>query len=470
MNQIQDLSRQLSSVSTMRNDFLISTRYHDALPSDNLALIVLRNLEFLLKEIQRRKTYIEVAWWKLLDECPTKVENLLTDLMNETRNRPEEFWKTVPNISFRDFSTLGPGRWLNDEIINYFIDKWCFRSRNTLGFGTFFAGTCLFQDNTSCLVAKRYLTVEDENRVKRCVIRRQRFLDLENWDTIFIPIHEGSSHWYSVRIDFVLKRIDIYDSLQETCIVNRQKPISKRKNTNIMLVLMWLTEILASMRGESVCLTNNPQSTWVCDPHSKVPFQPNAFDCGVHTLWHLKHVLEYREVNVGCRSNNDGLSFTNDMDCSSHIKQKQDDSHVEYRTRQDRKLNQRFKNAVKEATRAQIDHSPHVVGDIFPDIQRRVLASHPPAPPKTPSVEILELEDNDDDFLSDRAMDVDSETSAAGYPDDDTEGEILCSSQSSEEFNEEEFLHLAMNTSLQELFGADVEGVDSLFNFLPEEE
>ncbi|KAJ3963613.1 hypothetical protein EV361DRAFT_874710, partial [Lentinula raphanica] len=305
----------------MRKDFIKRIDNHDNVPSDSLALIVLRNLEVLLEEVQSKKTSLDAAWWTLLDNHPSRVEDMLTDLMNDIRNSAEPFWNALPNISFRDFQTLGVGRWLNDEIINHFIDKWCSQSRNTLGLGTFFAGSCLFEDRTSCLVAKDYLTYEDEQKVRRCVIRRQNMLALESWDSVFIPIHEGSSHWYSARIDFILRRIDIYDSLQETCLVNRSKPISMRKNTNLMLVrnliavkvLMWLTEILASMRGEPVLLENNLQCDWVCDPHSKVPFQPNAYDCGVHTLWHLKHILEYREVMVGPQSNKDGLSFTSNM-------------------------------------------------------------------------------------------------------------------------------------------------------------
>ncbi|KAJ3966095.1 hypothetical protein EV361DRAFT_954398 [Lentinula raphanica] len=294
--QLLELSRQLSSVGRMRNDFLFSIHCHTNIPSDN-----------------NKKIYLESTWWKLLDDSPFQVENLLSSLMNDIRNRPEGFWNAIPNISYRDFSTLGVGRWVNDEIINYFINKWCSNSSSTLGFGTFFAGCCLFEDKHSCLIAKRDLTAEDEARVRRFALKKQNFLALESWDSVFIPIHEGCSHWYSARIDFVLKRIDIYDSLQETCIANRQKPVSLRKNTNLMLVLMWVTEILSKMRGEPVCLTNNPQTPWVCDPHSKVPFQPNAFDCGVHTLWHLKHVLEYREVITGSRSKQDGLSFTSDM-------------------------------------------------------------------------------------------------------------------------------------------------------------
>lgn len=92
---------------------------------------------------------------------------------------------------------------------------------------------------------------------------------------------------------------------------------------------MWLAELLGRERGEKVQLKNASSSQWVCDPHIKVrvytslswkslrkfhqvPFQPNHFDCGIHTLWHLKHVLTFHEVQgKDCLSN--GLSFTDNM-------------------------------------------------------------------------------------------------------------------------------------------------------------
>lgn len=64
----------------------------------------------------------------------------------------------------------------------------------------------------------------------------QKALKFESWDSVFIPIHEGGSHWYSAYIDFHLKRIEIYDSLRETCVANRSKPIPLQKNTHFMLV------------------------------------------------------------------------------------------------------------------------------------------------------------------------------------------------------------------------------------------
>ncbi|KAJ3738529.1 hypothetical protein EV360DRAFT_76883 [Lentinula raphanica] len=174
-----------------------------------------------MDNVHSKKSSVETSWWRFLDDYPDKARDLLNTLMKE-----------------------------------------CSQSRHTLGFSTFLAGTCLFEDKVSCTVAKTVLTEQDEIRV-----HRSQMLQLKTWDAVFIPIHEGSSHWYSARIGFKLKRIDVFDSLQETCIINCRKPVSLRKNTNLMLVLMWLTEILSSMREEPVCLTNNPRSEWVCDPH-----------------------------------------------------------------------------------------------------------------------------------------------------------------------------------------------------------
>lgn len=65
---------------------------------------------------------------------------------------------------------------------------------------------------------------------------QQKKLQLHSWDTVFIPINENHSHWYSASINFCRKRIDIYDSLRERCLSNRKKAVPLRRNTNLMLV------------------------------------------------------------------------------------------------------------------------------------------------------------------------------------------------------------------------------------------
>lgn len=76
------------------------------------------------------------------------------------------------------------------------------------------------------------------------LISDQKKQNLSKWDNVFIPINENNSHWYSACINFRLKRIDIYDSLREICLTNRQKPVQLRKNTHTMLVC--LDELLNS--------------------------------------------------------------------------------------------------------------------------------------------------------------------------------------------------------------------------------
>ncbi|KAF5343887.1 hypothetical protein D9757_015253 [Collybiopsis confluens] len=190
--------------------------------------------------------------------------------VEQARNSPYHRWNKLPHVTFSHFSTLGVARWVDDEVINHFITKWC-KTGTTLGLSTFFACKHLFQQVT-CINAKSgALTLEDQSQVLRWCRKAVQNLCLHpSWDAVFIPIHEGSCHWYSAWIDFSRKRIEIYDSLREVCTTNRPKPLLLRKNTSLMLVLMWLTEVLSHMRGVPVRLSNNPGTDWTFDSHSEI--------------------------------------------------------------------------------------------------------------------------------------------------------------------------------------------------------
>ena len=67
----------------------------------------------------------------------------------------------------QSFETIGVGRWIDDEVINYFMEKWCSKSCTTLGFNTWFAGKFLFEENL-CLHAKSGIfTMADEKKIQR---------------------------------------------------------------------------------------------------------------------------------------------------------------------------------------------------------------------------------------------------------------------------------------------------------------
>ncbi|KAF5370525.1 hypothetical protein D9757_010151 [Collybiopsis confluens] len=273
--RLNEVASQLSTASVVQYPFTSCAKLHITLPSDSHALAVIENLRLLLRCIQTKQISLYNDWCKALDNSPETTEKMLRLFMEEAGQVSEHRWAKVAPLTLSDFTTLGVGQWLNDEVINYFIQKWCSCVGTTLGLSTFFACKILFQEN-SCTNAKTgTLTVADEEQAVKWCRKTLKSLCLASWDSVFIPIHENSSHWYSAYIDFRHKRIEIYDSLRDTCLANRQKPVLLRKNANLML--------------------------------------PNTYDCGVHTLWHLQHVLEFRRVCLGQQCNLDRLSFTDNM-------------------------------------------------------------------------------------------------------------------------------------------------------------
>ncbi|KIK50215.1 hypothetical protein GYMLUDRAFT_253165 [Collybiopsis luxurians FD-317 M1] len=304
IKQLRRLLDLLSSLPDIESDLAPALKLHNNLSSCQTIAVVFRNLRLLHQCIFEMQAASETTLFHSLEAYPDRTAQILRSMMKLSRR------VKLPNISFRNFETIGVGRWVDDEIINYFVAKWCSRSSAVLGLSTFFASNILFQQN-SCLTAKRVLGLEDEIKVQRWCRSTEKAQDLKDWESVFIPINENNSHWYSACINFRSQRIEIYDSLRHVCLVNRRKPVQSRKNTDIMLVLMWLTEVLSRLRGETVELSNNPFTAWRCDPHTEVPFQPNSYDCGIHTLWHLRHVLYFGSVRARCELHY--LKFSDNM-------------------------------------------------------------------------------------------------------------------------------------------------------------
>ncbi|KAF5370494.1 hypothetical protein D9757_013117 [Collybiopsis confluens] len=295
IHQLHEASTILAKVVSIQAKLTSRMRCHDTLSSDNIALTIVQNLLTLYECVNNRRRKKENTLWEVLDDNPTHATVKLKTLMSKVSENSADFQGKLPHIQLRNFQTLGAGRWLDDEIINYFVEKWCSKSGTTIGFNTFFASKVLFQED-DCINPKFKVTVADEQTVGSWY--RSAAKGVLNWDSVFIPVNENKTHWYSARIDFHLRRIDIYDSLKERYTVNQRKPMLLRRNAPLMMMLMWLTEVLGRIRGEDIDLSRSSDCDWVYDPHFKVSFQPNSCDCGVHLLWHLRHVLEYRQITL----------------------------------------------------------------------------------------------------------------------------------------------------------------------------
>ncbi|KAF5378054.1 hypothetical protein D9757_011534 [Collybiopsis confluens] len=306
IKELGDAARILSAANSIQIKITSRLKNHDALPSDDVALVSLGNLKTLYKCIIKKKLELENSQWTAFDEHPEQTEAKLRALMAQACS--DIFQGKFSHVKYSNFRTLGVGRWLDDEVVNYFVEKWCSNAGTTLGLNSFFASRHLFKPGT-CIPKDGYLTEDDQARVKAWCCKAVERLRLKNWDSVFIPINENRLHWYSAHINFRLKRINIYDSLRDRCIENRERPPLLRKNASLMLMLLWLTETLSSIRGEQIELQDKLGSGWVCDPH----FKPNSYDCGVHMLWHLRHILEFHRIALGRKCHPSHLKFTDDM-------------------------------------------------------------------------------------------------------------------------------------------------------------
>ncbi|KAF5364863.1 hypothetical protein D9757_012750 [Collybiopsis confluens] len=437
---LRELSTKLSLITTIASKFALCLRRHDYLPSDGLVLKAFANLQLLLELTNTKCALAEQTLLKALDDYPETTEARLRMLMLQVRQGEDPF-KDIPHITGANFRTLGVAQWVDDEVMNYFVSKWCQES-SILGLSTFFACKHLFQDD-SCLTAKSgTLTTEIERKALRWCAKTARNLGIGSWDSVFIPINENRMHWYSAYIDFRLKRIQIFDSLETTCVANRDKPLAFQKNMKLMLVLMWLAEVLGRLRGEPVFLKNDPDTEWICEPHSLVPFQPNTFDCGIHSLWHLQHLLRFRQIKQGPTAE-PGLAFTDNMvgkrarlagemlgDCATlprlnetmefccpvcgrsftraqdrnlHMDLKNDVPHRQYASLQARRISRRFNNTADAALVA-------------------ATTSIYMSAPKDPQVTSIRHSERPT-VMDDASMDVDMDV-YAGSETDDTEGSI----------------------------------------------
>ncbi|KAJ2455571.1 hypothetical protein EV183_000048 [Coemansia sp. RSA 2336] len=156
-------------------------------------------------------------------------------------------------VTAHDISTLGDGQWLNDEVINFYMQLIIDRSQKTPvlpkvhAFNTFFYST---------LSEKGYA------RVRRWTRRIKLF---EN-DLVVVPVHLGV-HWCCAIIDFRSKRITYYDALLGD-------------NSKCLRLLMdYLKE-----ESRDKCNQEFDDSGWTMACDKQIPRQRNGYDCGVFAV------------------------------------------------------------------------------------------------------------------------------------------------------------------------------------------
>ena len=103
------------------------------------------------------------------------------------------------SIPGKDIRTLHGLNWLNDEVINFYLQLICERAAandnwpNVHAFNTFF-----------------YPKIRDQGHAS--VKRWTRKVDIFSFDLLLVPVHLGM-HWCLATVDLKEKQINYYDSM-----------------------------------------------------------------------------------------------------------------------------------------------------------------------------------------------------------------------------------------------------------------
>ncbi|EFO98019.1 CRE-ULP-1 protein [Caenorhabditis remanei] len=186
-------------------------------------------------------------------ELPEESDFIIGSAWNRMMDGKEKFVENfdIP-ICREDLETLSGLHWLNDNVINFYLQMIVDRCQKDQKYPKIYAFNSFFYTN---ITTKGYASVK----------RWTRKIDVFSYDIILIPVHLGV-HWCLAIIDMKEKKIQFYDSLYAG-------------NT---VVLPALKNYVAS---ESMDKKKVPFdfAGWTIEQMEDIPRQQNGSDCGVFT-------------------------------------------------------------------------------------------------------------------------------------------------------------------------------------------
>ncbi|RXN33494.1 sentrin-specific protease 2-like protein [Labeo rohita] len=170
-------------------------------------------------------------------------------------------------ITQRDLATLQEGSWLNDEVINFYMNLVMSRSEQEVG------GRKVYSFST-------FLFPKLHNGGHAAVRRWTKAVDLFLYDIILVPLHLGV-HWSLGVVDFKSKSVRSYDSM------------GQRHDDICDMILLYLKEEFRIKKGKDL-----DTSKWTLSSlrPSEIPQQKNGSDCGVFVCKYADYISRGRNL------------------------------------------------------------------------------------------------------------------------------------------------------------------------------
>lgn len=281
------LREKLSLKSVTKEDFILQRkqRYNEIRANLNKSVEEMESMAVLLSN--RNRLTREAAWKEqvtqsmklcaeILDEKEDAEEpslpELTTSMMEEVKRAliprpPNEVLVEAfgLRITRKDINTLADLNWLNDEVINFYMNLLITRSEKE-GFPKVYAMNTFFYPK---------LLSNGHSSLKRWT----RKVDIFSKDLLVVPVHL-SMHWCMSIVDFRDKSIRYYNSMGSG-------------NPRCLAALRQYLE------DESMDKRKKPYDTsdWKLISEKDIPQQHNGSDCGVFSCTFAEHICANKKLN-----------------------------------------------------------------------------------------------------------------------------------------------------------------------------
>uniref|UniRef100_A0A915DEM9 Ubiquitin-like protease family profile domain-containing protein n=1 Tax=Ditylenchus dipsaci TaxID=166011 RepID=A0A915DEM9_9BILA len=170
------------------------------------------------------------------------------------------------SISRRDLLKLKSIEWLNDEIINFYMQLIVQRSTHEPDLPKVFAFNSFFFTSL-------------KNRGFAAVKRWTKSIDLSSFDIILVPIHD-KTHWSLAVIDMQNQSIEYYDSM-----------LTNRADYVLLLKQYIIFESLDKRKSKL------DLESWKFGTKYNIPKQSNGSDCGVFVCRFADYISQRKQIN-----------------------------------------------------------------------------------------------------------------------------------------------------------------------------
>eukprot|EP00605_Chrysophyceae_sp_TOSAG23-4_P000671 GSChrysophyteH1.ASY1.ANO1.753.1 assembled CDS len=191
-------------------------------------------------------------------------------------------------LTRRDFHSLHPGAWLNDEIINFYMqmlkerdDALCkqMNANNVMRKASHFF---------SSLFLNRLLNIGGSGKYEYNGVKRwTKKIDIFDMKRVFIPINIQNSHWTLLVVFIEERTIQFFDSMNGA-------------GTHYLeTIRRWLVDELQAKKGVQM----NPNEWKLVSRQKNVPQQGNGYDCGVFSCICADYISD--DLPIECYSQQD---------------------------------------------------------------------------------------------------------------------------------------------------------------------